>query len=101
MGALPGGVGRGGRPETPQAPRGRVSPGLACSPVSPPWHPKMLLRPRRHSRSAPGTEPGPATRATAAAAPRRRRGAWAPRGLGPAVLLRPLAAQEAARLRGR
>lgn len=47
-------------------------------------------------------EPGPATRATAAALPGRRRGRRGSEGLGPrAVLLRPLAAQEVAGLRGR
>lgn len=92
MGALPGVGGR--RPETcGSAARARL-PGLACSPAFPHPTPKMLLRPRRHSRSAPGTGTGPATRATAAArapgAPPRAPGL---RGDGPTAVSSALAAR--------
>ena len=108
VGALPGAVGEGRAPRDPRRRGAGVSP--PGSPGAPRLPPTPPTPPPRCSYVLVVTvaprlvlEPGPAARATAAAAlPGRRRGRLGSEGLGPrAVLLRPLAAQEAARLRGR
>ena len=110
MRALPGGVGEGWGRRAPQDHRRR---GAGASPPGPPGAPRAHppTHPPRCSYVLVVTvalrlvlEPGPAARAAAAAAARRgrRSGRLGSEGLGPrAVLLGPLAAQEAARLRGR
>lgn len=105
MGALPGGVGEGMAPRDPRRlGAGASPPGPPGAPRLPPATPTPRCSYVLVVTVAPCLvlEPGPATRATAAALPGRRRGRLGSKGLGPrAVLLGPLAAQEAARLRGR